>query len=155
MQRRVIWMGNKCGWMRWAAAGLTLACVASMGLAQEKAAAKKDEKVVVTGTLATPAPIPVADSTTEGTVTGGGRASACKAVAEPWRGGWRDGEAATLDFEGKLLPDSGEKPLDKDKPEEAQATARMFYVAYFKKDAAAEQRPVTFLYNGGPGGGTA
>ena len=30
----------------------------------------------------------------------------------------------------------------------------MFYVAYFKKDATAEQRPVTFLYNGGPGSAT-
>jgi carboxypeptidase C (cathepsin A) len=27
-------------------------------------------------------------------------------------------------------------------------------VAYFKKDAAAEKRPVTFLYNGGPGSAT-
>jgi carboxypeptidase C (cathepsin A) len=27
-------------------------------------------------------------------------------------------------------------------------------VAYFKKDAAAEQRPVTFFYNGGPGSAT-
>ena len=147
-------MGNKCGWTRWAAAGLTLACVASMGLAQEKAAAKKDEKVVVTGTLATPAPIPVADSTTEGTVTVGGQAIAYKAVAGTLTVGSTDRQDATLDFEGKLLPDSGEKPLDKDKPEEAQATARMFYVAYFKKDAAAEQRPVTFLYNGGPGSAT-
>ncbi len=30
----------------------------------------------------------------------------------------------------------------------------MFYVAYFKKDAVAEQRPVVFLYNGGPGSAT-
>ncbi len=33
-------------------------------------------------------------------------------------------------------------------------TARMFYVAYFKKDAAPESRPVTFIYNGGPGSST-
>ncbi|NII10769.1 peptidase S10 [Oleiagrimonas sp. C23AA] len=30
-------------------------------------------------------------------------------------------------------------------------TVRMFYVAYFKKGADAAKRPVTFLYNGGPG----
>ena len=30
----------------------------------------------------------------------------------------------------------------------------MFYVAYFKKDAKAEDRPVTFFYNGGPGSST-
>jgi carboxypeptidase C (cathepsin A) len=32
--------------------------------------------------------------------------------------------------------------------------ARIFYVAYFKKDAPAESRPVTFIYNGGPGSST-
>lgn len=30
-------------------------------------------------------------------------------------------------------------------------TVSMFYVAYFKKGAQADQRPVTFIYNGGPG----
>ena len=30
----------------------------------------------------------------------------------------------------------------------------MFYTAYFKKDAVAEHRPVTFIYNGGPGSAT-
>jgi carboxypeptidase C (cathepsin A) len=30
----------------------------------------------------------------------------------------------------------------------------MFYVAYFKKDANGENRPVTFFYNGGPGSST-
>lgn len=30
-------------------------------------------------------------------------------------------------------------------------TVSMFYVAYFKKGAAASKRPITFLYNGGPG----
>ena len=34
------------------------------------------------------------------------------------------------------------------------AEASMFYVAYFKKGAAAEHRPITFLYNGGPGSAT-
>src|SRR5262249_21641882 len=43
---------------------------------------------------------------------------------------------------------------DPAKPEEAPATARMFYAAYFKKGAAADTRPVTFLFNGGPGSST-
>ena len=30
----------------------------------------------------------------------------------------------------------------------------MFYVAYFKKGAKAEDRPITFFYNGGPGSST-
>lgn len=115
---------------------------------------KSNEKVVVTGAPVTPTPVPTADSTTEGTVTVGGQTIAYRAVAGTLTVGSNDVQDATLDFEGKLLPDANVKPPDKDKPEEAQATARMFYVAYFKKDAAAEQRPVTFLYNGGPGSAT-
>ena len=146
-------MGYKNGWTA-AAAGLMLLCVVPMGLAQEKTAAKKDEKVVVAGTPVTPAPVPTADSTTDGAVTVGGHVIAYRAVAGTLTVGSTDAQDATLDAEGKLLSDAGVKPPDKDKPEEAQATARMFYVAYFKKDAAAEQRPVTFLYNGGPGSST-
>jgi carboxypeptidase C (cathepsin A) len=153
-------MGVRTGGFACVAAGLVLLCVVPVGLAQDKAAqdktaaAKKDEKVVVEGKPVTPTPVPVADSTTEGTVTVDGQAIAYKAVAGTLTVGSTDAQDMTLDFEGKLLPDAGVKPLDKDKPEEAAATARMFYVAYFKKDAAAEQRPVTFLYNGGPGSAT-
>ena len=34
------------------------------------------------------------------------------------------------------------------------AEASMFYVAYFKKGVAAAARPITFIYNGGPGSST-
>jgi len=45
---------------------------------------------------------------------------------------------------------------DKDKGDksEAPAEASMFYVAYFKNGAPAANRPITFLYNGGPGSST-
>ena len=36
----------------------------------------------------------------------------------------------------------------------AKAEAAMFYVAYFKKGAPSGDRPITFLYNGGPGSST-
>jgi carboxypeptidase C (cathepsin A) len=147
-------MGVKSGWMGWVAAGLVLLWVAPMGLAQDKAATAKDQKVVVTGTPVVPPAAPTADSTTEGTVTVGGQAIAYRAVAGTLTVGSTDAQDATLDFEGNLLPNAGVKPLDAEKPEEAEATARIFYVAYFKKDAAAEHRPVTFLYNGGPGSAT-
>ena len=147
-------MGVKSRWMGWAAAGVALLWVAPVGLAQDKAAAAKDQKLVVTGTPVTPPAAPTADSTTEGTVTVGGQVIAYKAVAGTLTVGSTDAQDATLDFDGNLLPNAGVKPLDPEKPEEAQATARMFYVAYFKKDATAEQRPVTFLYNGGPGSAT-
>jgi carboxypeptidase C (cathepsin A) len=39
-----------------------------------------------------------------------------------------------------------------DKEDEPQVS--MFYVAYFKKGADAGKRPVTFIYNGGPGSAT-
>ncbi len=135
------------------AAGLVIGMTVP-GMAQEKPDAKKDDKMVVTVAPPAPAPVPVADSITDGTVTVGGQTIAYRAVAGTLTVGSTDAQDATLDFNGKLLPDAGVKPLDTDKPEEAQATARMFYTAYFKKDAAAEQRPVTFLYNGGPGSAT-
>jgi carboxypeptidase C (cathepsin A) len=150
-ERGCILIKRKKGFAKW---WIAVLCVASMGFAQEKTATKKDEKVVVTGTPETPAATTSADSTTDGTVTVGGQKIAYTAIAGTLTVGSSDEQDATLDFEGKLLPDSGEKPLDKDKPDEADATARMFYVAYFKKDAAAEQRPVMFLYNGGPGSAT-
>jgi carboxypeptidase C (cathepsin A) len=37
---------------------------------------------------------------------------------------------------------------------EHEPTVSMFYTAYFKKGATASQRPITFIYNGGPGSAT-
>jgi carboxypeptidase C (cathepsin A) len=42
---------------------------------------------------------------------------------------------------------------DKD-AKEGPAEASMFYVAYFKKSAKPTERPLTFVYNGGPGSST-
>jgi carboxypeptidase C (cathepsin A) len=112
-----------------------------------------EAKVVVAGPQA-PVPPVQPDSTTEGTVTVGGEAIAYRAVAGTLTVGATDVEDAMLGLDGRLLPDTGEKPPDPAKPEEAPPTARMFYVAYFKKGASAESRPVTFLYNGGPGSST-
>jgi carboxypeptidase C (cathepsin A) len=115
----------------------------------------KDEKIVVSGTPAEKDSAVVQDSITEGSVTlaAGGTVN-YRAVAGTLTVGATDQQDATLGLDGKLLPDSGEKAPDKDKPEDTPATARIFYTAYFKKDAAAENRPVTFLYNGGPGSAT-
>jgi len=115
------------------------------------------EKVVVTATPAPPPPAmpPVQpDSTTEGTVNVGGQSIAYRAVAGTLTVGATDAQDATLGLDGRLLPDTGEKPLDPTKPDEAPPTARMFYVAYFKTSEPSETRPVTFLYNGGPGSST-
>lgn len=132
-------------------------CVVSLGLAvggsgwlgaQEN---KKDEKVVVTGAPVATAVSAEADSTTEGSVTVGEQAIAYRAVAGTLTVGSNDVQDATIGLDGRLLPGAGvELPA---KVEEQPATARMFYTAYFKKDAGAG-RPVTFLYNGGPGSAT-
>jgi carboxypeptidase C (cathepsin A) len=92
------------------------------------------------------------DSTTEGSVNVGGQAIAYKAVAGTLTVGGSDPQDATIGFDGKPLPESGVKLPEK--AEDAPPTARMFYVAYFKKDAVAEHRPLTFIYNGGPGSPT-
>ncbi len=92
------------------------------------------------------------DSITDGSVTVGGQAIAYRAVAGTITVGGTDAQDATLGFDGKPLPESGVKLPEK--AEDAPPTARMFYAAYFKKDAAAEHRPIVFCYNGGPGSPT-
>jgi carboxypeptidase C (cathepsin A) len=61
--------------------------------------------------------------------------------------GWDDAEAREKDPKDKDAKDLGD-------PSNPQAEASMFYVAYFKKGAPVEGRPVMFLYNGGPGSAT-
>jgi carboxypeptidase C (cathepsin A) len=105
----------------------------------------------------TPTPVPAApDSTTEGSVTAGGATIAYRAVAGTITVGATEEQDAQLGPDGKPLPDT-EAALaaaaSKD-PKDAAPVARMFYVAYFKKDARSEDRPITFLYNGGPGSST-
>ena len=115
------------------------------------AAAAAPERGARGGTAApVAAPGITPDSTTEGTVTVGGQAIAYRAVAGTITVGATEPQDATLGFDGKPLPDSGIKADSPDAP----PTARMFYAAYFKKDAPSEHRPITFIYNGGPGSPT-
>ncbi len=85
---------------------------------------------------------------TDGSVTVGGRPIAYQAVAGTLvvhPKGWDDVP--------KPEKEDGAKD-DKDEAEEDHgptAEASMFYVAYFAKGAPVEGRPVTFLFNGGPG----
>lgn len=96
------------------------------------------------------------EQTSEGSVTVAGsridyQAVAGTLVVHPK--GWDD--AAKASSEGPAREDPQNRnptdgPAGNQNP---TAEASMFYVAYFKKDAAAS-RPVTFLYNGGPGSST-
>ena len=106
---------------------------------------------------AAPAPaetLPPPDATTDGTVHIGGQAIAYRAIAGTLTVGATDGQDATLNLEGQPMTNLGLAPVDKAKPEDAPPTARFFYTAYLKKAAPGEIRPVTFLYNGGPGSST-
>ena len=128
-----------------AAAGIVLC---SAGIAQEK----PKEKEAGSGSGNPAQTVAPPDSVTEGTVTIGGQAVVYKAVAGTITVGSTEAQDATLASNGSLLPDSGVKPPAD--PNEAPATARMFYVAYFKKDSAPGHRPLMFFYNGGPGSAT-
>ncbi len=84
----------------------------------------------------TPAPeFKPTESTSTGTVTVGGSRIDYQAVA------------GTLVVHAKGWNDAA-GPDNKDNP---TAVASMFYAAYFKRGAPAAGRPITFLFNGGPG----
>jgi carboxypeptidase C (cathepsin A) len=128
-----------------AAAVLGILCFGLGAWAQsDKADAAKDK----------PKPVSIPDSVTENTVTVGGQKIAYKAIAGTITVGGTDAFDTALGLDGQFLPESGLTPPDPAKPEDAPATATMFYAAYFKKDAAPSTRPVIFLYNGGPGSAT-
>ncbi len=95
-----------------------------------------------------------AEVTTQGFVDISGQHIAYSAIAGTITVGATDADDAQLGLDGK--PETGSQ-LALSAPKEAKdaaPVARMFYVAYFKKDAKAENRPITFFYNGGPGSST-
>lgn len=102
----------------------------------------------------TPALAP--DSITEGSVTAGGAQVPYQAVAGTITVGSTDELDAQLGPDGRPLPDTeaGLAAAQSKEPKDAPATARMFYVAYFRKDTKVEDRPIMFIYNGGPGSST-
>ena len=132
-----------------AGAGLSLA--AGMAMAAEPAtppaaASKKPDAATAepnAGVLFTPEAVG-----SDGSVNVGGQnidyhAVAGTIVVHPR--GWDD--AAAKDKAGLETKDASG-------PGNPQAEASMFYVAYFKKGAPAADRPITFIYNGGPGSST-
>jgi carboxypeptidase C (cathepsin A) len=68
--------------------------------------------------------------------------------------GATDTDDAQLGPDGKPLPGSQLALAAPKEPADAAPVAHMFYVAYFKTGANAEDRPITFFYNGGPGSST-
>jgi carboxypeptidase C (cathepsin A) len=131
----------------------SLLALALAGAISIPALASDDTKSPDKTTSETPATLAApADSTTQGVINVGGEHIAYTAVAGTITVGATDEEDSQLGPDGKPEPGSPAS-LVKD-PKDAPPTASMFYVAYFKKDADSETRPITFLYNGGPGSST-
>jgi carboxypeptidase C (cathepsin A) len=97
---------------------------------------------------------PPAEITTEGKVGVGGQHIAYTAIAGTLTVGATDMEDAQLGTDGKPIAGSQLALNEPKEPKDASPVARMSYFAYFKKDAKAEERPITFFYNGGPGSST-
>jgi len=136
-----------------------LAALVSASLFLAASANAQDDKTAKPATTektaekpAEPAPPP--DSTTQGAIDVGGQHIVYTAIAGTVTVGSTDGQDAQLGPDGKPQPGSQLALTAPDKAKDAPPVARMFYVAYFKKDAKAEDRPITFFYNGGPGSST-
>lgn len=115
-------------------------------LAQDNKAATKSDKPAE-------AALPP-DSTTQGAIEVGGQHISYTAIAGTITVGSNDDQDAQLGADGKPQPGSQLALEAPDKAKDAPPVARMFYVAYFKTGTKAEERPITFFYNGGPGSST-
>src|SRR5665213_2863544 len=85
------------------------------------------------------------ETITKGAVLAGGSHIAYQAIA------------GTLVVHQKDWDDAAQSGGDKNpaaKEDSSSAEASMFFVYYAKRDAKAEERPITFLFNGGPGSST-
>jgi carboxypeptidase C (cathepsin A) len=126
---------------------------------QVKAASKKDSdaesKVTPTPTATPPNFKPESTSSTGSVTVEGSRidyqAVAGTLVVHPK--GWDDA-ASTGDRESKENEESEQSEQEPKEHKNPTAEASMFYVAYNKQHAEADKRPVTFLFNGGPGSST-
>lgn len=116
--------------------------------ADEKPAAKAPESELSTQKFPPP------DSTTQGSITLGGQRIDYTAVAGTITVGGTDAQDAQLGPDGKPMPGTELALNEPKKPADAAPVAHMFYVYYYKTGAKPADRPVTFLYNGGPGSST-
>src|SRR6476620_8859948 len=94
--------------------------------------------------------------TSTGTVTVAGSPIEYQAVAGTLvihPKGWDDA-APKGDRKSKEGEESEESEQEPNEHKNPTAEASMFYVAYNNKNAEPDKRPVTFLFNGGPGSST-
>jgi carboxypeptidase C (cathepsin A) len=128
------------------AAAVTFSPAFARAAGDDKPADKTAEK---------PAEKPAQEVTTQGSLDAGGQHILYNAIAGTITVGSSNGEDSQLGPDGKPTPDTELAAAFAAAKDASQAPplARIFYVAYFKRDAT-EPRPITFLYNGGPGSST-
>lgn len=97
---------------------------------------------------------PPSEITTQGAIDAGGQHILFNAITGIITVGGSDVQDGQLGMDGKPLPGSQLAISAPKEEKDAPPIARMSFVAYFKKDAKAEDRPITFFYNGGPGSST-
>jgi len=138
-----------------AAAVSLIACAAQAAESPPKSPTAASEKPSATATASPNRGVIFSPESviSQGSVTVGGtridyHAVAGTIVVHPK--GWDDAAAreAQDTSEGDKATD---KDLDDDSSPNPKAEASMFYVAYFKDGVPSADRPITFLYNGGPG----
>ena len=95
-----------------------------------------------------------AEVTTQGSVDVGGQHILYNAIAGTITVGATNVQDAQLGPDGKPEPGSQLALNEPKEAKDAPPTARMSFFAYFKQNANAENRPITFFYNGGPGSST-
>jgi carboxypeptidase C (cathepsin A) len=144
--------------IHWQAALLTVACLAALPTAL-RAEDDTTTKTTVETTSKDKSEKPVekappSEIATEGSITAGGQHIAYTAVAGTLTVGATEIEDAQLGPDGKPLPGSQLALNEPKEPKDAAPIARMSYFAYFKQGAKAEERPITFFFNGGPGSST-
>ncbi len=111
--------------------------------------AAKTTTITTVDSAAKPVPPPSTDAVTDGSVTVSGNRINYHATAGTITVGATDAQDAMLRPDGQQTTDSAmELPA---KPQDRPAVARIFYTAYLRADGDAANRPVTFIYNGGPG----
>ena len=144
--------------IHWQAALLTVVCLAALPTAlrsEDDTTTKTTVETTSKDKSDKPAEkAPPADSTTQGSIDIAGQHIAYAAIAGTLTVGATDMEDAQLGPDGKPQPGSQLALNEPKEPKDAAPIARMSYFAYFKKDAKAEDRPITFFFNGGPGSST-
>ena len=133
------------------ALALALLSAGALGQSSKSATGKNDRPAGVAPSTTRQGPEQFAPSKTDGTVEVEGKTIAYTAIAGTLTVGATDEQDAMIGIDGKPLP--GQSTLPQDRAQDPP-TAQMFYVAYFKQGADPDTRPITFLYNGGPGSST-